>query len=214
MKKNTELLFSELLERYPSLESCKKEILGVVEMLVQNHKDGNKILLCGNGGSSADAEHISGELLKGFMSKREVTGQEREEFLKLGEDGEKLANNLQRGVKALPLGSFQSALTAYINDANPELAYAQLTYSLASQGDVLFVLSTSGNSKNIYYAVLTAKSLGLKIVSLTGSTGGLLKDISDICIRAPEAATFKIQELHLPIYHFICAGVESELFID
>ena len=214
MKKNTELLLSELLRRYPSLEICKKEILNTVEILVQNHKNGNKILLCGNGGSSADAEHISGELLKGFMSKRQPTEQDTNEFLKFGEDGKILADNLQRGIKAIPLGSFQAAFTAYINDANSDLVYAQLTYALASKGDVLFVLSTSGNSKNIYYAVLTAKSLGVKVVALTGSLGGLLRDLSDICIRVPETETFKVQELHLPIYHFICAGLESELFID
>lgn len=214
MKKNTEHLLSELLTRYPKLKVCEKDICNTVEILVENYNNGNKILLCGNGGSSSDAEHVSGELLKGFLSKREMNTSLHPEFLKFGEDGKKLINNLQSGIKAISLGSFQSALTAYLNDADPDLVYAQLMYALGVKDDILWVLSTSGNSKNIYYAVLGAKALGLKTIGMTGESGGIIKEICDICIKVPETETFKVQELHLPVYHFLCAGLESELFIN
>ena len=214
MKKRTEQLLHDLFTRYPSLLICKQDILDALSLLIDCHNSINKILLCGNGGSASDTEHISGELLKGFLCKRECTAEDKDNFLLYGEDGQRLTNNLQQGIKAIPLNVLSSALTAYINDADPELAYAQLTYALGVKNDVLWAISTSGNSKNIYYSALAAKALGLNVLALTGETGGKLKDICDVCIRVPEKETFKIQELHLPIYHFLCSGLESELFVE
>jgi D-sedoheptulose 7-phosphate isomerase len=212
MRNRTENLLTDLYVRYPSLKTCEKNIIMALELLKDNYKSANKILICGNGGSAADSEHISGELLKSFMLKRSLDNDGKNAFLEFGEEGEKLQDNLQKAIKAIPLNSFNSALTAYMNDVNPELVFAQLVYALGAKNDVLLSISTSGNSKNIYYASITAKTIGLKNLGLTGEEGGKLKDLCDICIRVPETETYKIQELHLPVYHFLCAGLEEELF--
>lgn len=214
MKKRTELIFENLFTRYPSLQTCKQDIIDALFLLTNCHNWGNKILLCGNGGSAADTEHISGELLKGFLCTRQCPIEDKNKFLRYGEDGQKLVESLQQGIKAIPLNSLSSALTAYINDATPKLAYAQLTYALGVKNDILWAISTSGNSENVYYSALTAKALGLKVLALTGQTGGKIKDVCDVCIKVPEEETFKVQELHLPIYHCLCSGLESELFVE
>lgn len=209
MNDKNKLLLQDLNKRYPSLEPISLELEKTVELLSESHKKDKKFLICGNGGSASDAEHISGEFLKGFMNKRSCTNNIFSEY---GEDGERLFNNLQCGIKAIPLPSLSSAITAYMNDADPDLIYAQLTFALGQEEDVLIAISTSGNSKNVYFAALTAKSLGMKIIALTGETGGKIKDIADICIKVPEKDTYKVQELHLPVYHFICMALEEEIF--
>ena len=214
MNKGTTNLFKELLERYPSLENSKHDIQEALNILIEGYNKGKKILICGNGGSAADSEHISGELLKGFMQKRTCTQKDMKNLSKFGEDGTYICENLQRGIKAIPLPSLSSSITAYLNDSQPDLIYAQLVYALGESGDILLAISTSGNSKNTYLAGIVAKSLNMKVIGLSGETGGKLNSISDVCIKAPENETFKIQELHLPIYHFLCAGMESELFED
>lgn len=206
---NDRCYIDELAQRYPELASLKVKIKEATDMIVECYKKGGKILLCGNGGSAADAEHISGELLKGFVLKRTPEGEELERLgAVLGDDAKKL----QRGIPAIPLTSLTSVLSAFANDVDPVLVYAQLTYALGKAGDVLICLSTSGNSKNVVEAARTASALGISTVALTGETESKLSEICDVTINAPELETFKAQECHLPIYHAICAEVERILF--
>jgi len=197
-----------MTDRYPALAVCEREVARAAEAVVECYNRGGKILLLGNGGSAADAEHISGELLKGFLSKRPVTIEERERLSPLGD----AADKLQRGIPAIPLTSLSSLLSAYANDVDPELVYAQLVFALGRECDLAFGLSTSGNSKNVVAALKTAKALGIKTVAMTGETGGELADIADIVIKAPACETYKVQEYHLPIYHAICAEAERIIF--
>ena len=199
----------DLAERYPDLAYLSGCILAAVDKLRECYESGGKILICGNGGSAADAEHISGELLKGFISKREPEGEELERLTAaLGESAKKL----QRGIPAIPLTSLTSVLSAFANDVEPELVFAQITYALGKPGDVLVCLSTSGNSGNVVAAAKAAKALGISTVALTGKGGGKLGEMCDVTIAAPETETYKVQEYHLPIYHAICAELERILF--
>ena len=178
-------------------------------MIVDCHNRGGKVLLVGNGGSAADCEHIAGELLKGFLLKREPVSDELSRLKeKLGDRAEKL----QRGVSAIPIPSISGALSAFVNDVEAELAYAQMVYALGRKDDVLIAISTSGNSKNVVAAAECASALGIKTVALTGAGGGKLSMLADILIASPEKETFKVQEHHLPIYHAICAEVEKIIF--
>ena len=198
-----------LINRIPELAPIEGALTEAVELMVRAHKNGGKILLCGNGGSMADSEHIAGELLKSFVRKRTPDGKELKWLTEaLGEEAAKL----QRGVSAIPLPSICGAISAFSNDVEPTLAYAQLVYALGRSGDVLIALSTSGSSENVVKAAKCAKALGLSVISLTGESGGELLDISDVCVRAPENTTYKVQEYHLPIYHAICLEVEEILF--
>lgn len=198
-----------MIEKHPELVCVKESVAKAVELIATTHKDGGKILLCGNGGSYADCEHIAGELLKGFIKKRVPEGKELKHLTEgLGE----VALKLQRGICAVPLPSVSGALSAYINDAEPSLAYAQLVYAMGRPGDLLIAISTSGCAENVVNAAKCAKALGLSVISLTGESGGELLDLSDVCVRAPENTTYKIQEYHLPIYHAICLEVEDILF--
>ena len=206
-------MLNELLKRYPCLESAREDILKAEEALITSFKRGNKLLLCGNGGSCADCEHIVGELMKGFLSKRPLTESQREEMkANCPEMDENYLSLLQRAVPAISLPSFTALNTAFCNDVEPELIFAQSLMGLGKKGDMLMAISTSGNSKNVVAAALTAKALGLKTIGLTGKSGGKLKSICDICICVPETETFKVQELHLPVYHYLCARAEKELF--
>ena len=209
---NTENLtyLDNLVNRYPALLACRSDIEKAISLVLDSYFLGGKVLLCGNGGSSADCEHIAGELLKGFMIKRNPEG---EELSALSTDiGADLATKLQRGIPAIPLTSITGTLSAFANDVDPLLVYGQLVYALGKESDVLFALSTSGNSANVVAAVKVAKSLGIKTVAFTGKTGGKLRDIADVCICAPETETYKVQEYHLPIYHAICQELETKLF--
>ncbi len=199
----------ELCERYAELAALHDVISKATELVVDSYKKGGKILLCGNGGSAADCEHISGELLKGFLSLREPSEGELEKLAEvLGED----AARLQRGIPAVPLTSLSSAISAFANDVDPSLVYAQLVYALGKPADLLICISTSGNAKNVLNAAKVAKALGVSTVALVGKGGGALRDMCDVSIVAPENETFKIQEYHLPIYHAICAQAERILF--
>ena len=198
-----------LTERYPELAPLKEKIGAAIDMIIESYKNGGKVLLCGNGGSAADSEHISGELLKGFMELRRPEGDELAALTEaLGEDAVKL----QRGVAAVPLTSLSASLSAFANDVDPELVFAQLTYALGKKGDVLICLSTSGNSKNVVKAAKVAKALGIKTIGMSGESGGAFLSICDITVNAPSRETYKVQEYHLPIYHAICAEVERILF--
>ena len=200
---------NELTERYTALLPIKADIEAAVEKIVESYKNGGKVLLCGNGGSASDSDHVAGELLKGFLSKRNPVGEELSSLSReLGEDAVKL----QRGIPAIPLPQLSGVLSAFANDVDPSLVYAQLVYALGKEKDILVAFSTSGNSANIVKAAKCARAKGIFVISLTGQGGGKLLSESDICLRAPECETFKIQEYHLPIYHAICAEVEYELF--
>ena len=200
-----------LIERYPQMKETAPDIEKAIEILLASVKSGGKILLCGNGGSAADCEHISGELLKGFLSMRPLSAGDKAAF-RAFEGGEELAGHLQYGVCALPLASFSALLSAFGNDVSADASYAQLVMAAGRPGDVLVGLSTSGNAKNVANAALAAKTRGLSVVGLTGQGGGKLAAFCDCCIKVPETETFKVQELHLPAYHAICAAVEEELF--
>lgn len=206
-------MLNELITRYPVLKECEREISAAAETIIDCYKNGGKLLLCGNGGSCADCEHIVGELMKGFLKKRPLSEAKREEMKSncpLMDD--ETLNKLQGGLPAIALPSLTGLNSAFCNDVDPELIYAQSLISLGNKNDVLIGLSTSGNSKNVFAAAKVAKALGLTFIGLTGKGGGKLKEVADICICAPETETFKIQELHLPIYHYLCAKTESSFF--
>lgn len=206
-------MLNELLKRYPCLESAREDIVKAENTLITAFKSGNKLLICGNGGSCADCEHIAGELMKGFLSKRPLTEEQKAKMkANCPEIGEKYLSLLQRAVPAIALPSFTALNTAFCNDVEPELVFAQGLMGLGKKDDILLCISTSGNSKNVVAAALTAKALGLKTIGLTGKTGGKLKSICDICVCVPETETFKVQELHLPVYHYLCARVEKAIF--
>lgn len=206
-------MINELIKRYPCLESNKSDIKKALETLIDCYKNGGKVLLCGNGGSCADCEHIVGELMKGFLKKRPLNDTQKAEMkAKTDLIDDELLCKLQGGLPAISLPSFSALNTAFCNDVDPKLMYAQTLFALGKQGDVLVAISTSGNAKNVFEALRVAKALGIKVIGLTGATGGLLKQHSDICITVPENETFKVQELHLPIYHFLCAAVEEYFF--
>ena len=204
-------ILAELLKRYPSLALCEGEIKGACEKLLRTVKGGGQILLCGNGGSCADCDHISGELLKGFLLKRTLIEDDLKKF-ELFPEGRRLAEKLQYGIRTVPLPALSAAVTAFCNDVAPEAVYAQLVLALGKSEDALLCISTSGNSENVVNAAIAAKALGILSIGLTGERGGKLNGLCDVCIKVPETETFRIQELHLPVYHCICAVLEAELF--
>ena len=193
----------ELMERYPALEVCRDSIQQAAELMIDIYRRGGKVLVCGNGGSAADSEHIVGELMKGFLFPRTVTD---------GRIPEALRKNLQGALPAISLPSQCSILSAFVNDVEPDMMYAQLVYGYAREQDLVIGISTSGNSKNVVNAVKVANSIGAKTLSLTGEGGGILGKISDVTVKVPAMETFKIQEYHLPVYHYLCAAVEKYFF--
>lgn len=195
-----------LLENHPALAVCRGHILAAFELLRDGYAAGGKLLLCGNGGSASDADHIAGELLKGFRSRRRVDGPLRDAL------GDAFADKLQGALPAIPLGNFTALNTAYLNDVDGEYAYAQLVLGLGKPGDVLLGISTSGNAKNVGHALRAARALGLRTLGLTGESGGAMRDLCDVCIHAPATETFRIQEFHLPVYHCLCLMLEEEFF--
>lgn len=192
-----------LYERYPALTECKEDIEKALKLMLDTYKNGGKVLVCGNGGSASDSEHIVGELMKGFMLKRPVTDERIPAELRAG---------LQGSLPAISLPSQCAILSAFINDVDPEMMYAQLVYGYAKKEDLVIGLSTSGNSKNVVKAVEVAKCLGAKTLSMTGEKMSRLSELSDVTIRVPATETYKIQEYHLPVYHHLCAEVEKEFF--
>ena len=192
-----------LYERYPELNQCKEDIEKAMGLLFNTYKNGGKVLVCGNGGSASDSEHIVGELMKGFLSKRPVTDERLPESLRKG---------LQGALSAISLPSQSAILSAYINDVEAEMMYAQLVYGYAKEEDLVIGLSTSGNAKNVVKAMEVAKCLGAKTLAFTGENESSLSSICDVTIRVPAIETYQVQEYHLPIYHYLCAGVEKEIF--
>ena len=206
-------ILNDLLSRYPLLKVCEERIKKSFLLLKQSYTDGGKLLICGNGGSAADAEHIVGELMKGFKSPRlldEASQQKLKDIDK--EEGSLLAENLQGALPAIALDGHPALTTAYINDCNPLLCFAQQVNGYGREGDILLGISTSGNSQNVIYAAITAKAKGMKVIGLTGAKDSKLSELADVCIQVPETETYKIQELHLPIYHCLCLMLEEEFF--
>ena len=202
-----------LIQRYPTLTACREDIRAACEALIACYEAGGKLLLCGNGGSCADSDHIAGELLKGFLKKRPLSVEEREAMReKCPEIDEAMLTQLQKGLPAIPLTNMAALFTAFCNDVDPELVYAQQVLALGKPGDILIGISTSGNAKNVATAARLAKATGLTVIALTGGTGGTLKTLSDIAIVVPATETYQVQELHLPTYHCLCATVEEHFF--
>ncbi|HEX7008412.1 MAG TPA: SIS domain-containing protein [Phycisphaeraceae bacterium] len=197
---------AELIRRRPQLEACRADIESAFVLLEQAFRRSGKVLLCGNGGSAADAEHWAGELLKGFESRRPLPPQAREPL------PPELANRLQGGLPAIPLTGFTSLRTAVANDIDAELEYAQLVWSLGSPSDVLVGISTSGQARNICRAAQAARARDMRVLALTGQAGGWLAELADCCIRVPESRTLLVQELHLPIYHCLSLMLEDAFF--
>ncbi|MDR0452070.1 MAG: SIS domain-containing protein [Treponema sp.] len=204
------LEFERLLERYPALESCGDDIAGAGELLRETVERGGKILVCGNGGSAADADHITGELLKSFRRKRPIDPLVAEKLRSLDKErGARLAAALEGGIPAINLTGHAALTTAFGNDVDPLFAYAQQTFVYGSAGDVFWGITTSGNAKNVCHAALTARAKGLGVLGLTGSAGGLLKTLCDVCVAVPAEETYMVQELHLPVYHALCLYLEG-----
>lgn len=205
-------IFEELVDKYPSLSACIDSVRSAGEVLLKVFHGGGKLLVCGNGGSGADSEHIVGELMKEFYIRRPLKEAEQATLKKVDPAGEKLAKCLQGALPAITLTSNIALSTAYANDAEPELVFAQQVWGYGNPGDVLLAISTSGSSKNVYDAMVAAKAKGMWVIGLTGARQGTMEKLCDVCIRAPSTVTYEIQEYHLPIYHVLCRYVEAEIF--
>lgn len=203
----TDKIFNELFERYPCLEECKEDIRLAFEIMCDCYDAGGKLLCCGNGGSAADCDHLVGELMKGFLKKRPFSDREKELL-----DDKMLAENLQKGLPAISLSAHSALMTAFENDAVPQLVFAQQVCAYAKENDVLVAFTTSGNSANVVYALKAARASGIKSISVTGKKESKASEISDVCIRLPENETFKVQELTLPVYHCLAAMIEDKYF--
>lgn len=206
-------MLNELMTRYPQLKVCEESILTAEKMMLDTYLKGGKILVCGNGGSAADADHIVGELMKGFLLRRKMSPLTAKKFeAALGSDAEEFIKKLQCGIPAISLPAQSAVLSAYANDVDAELMYSQLVFGYAMDEDMLIAISTSGNSKNVFAAAKVAKAIGIKTLALTGGADSKLSALCDCTVKVPESETFKIQELHLPVYHYLCASVERTLF--
>lgn len=206
-------ILEHLISRYPGLKECAESISCTYDTIATSYRQGGKLLVCGNGGSAADAEHIVGELMKGFCKKRHVPDELAENMIALDSQmGTLLGQHLQGALPAIALSGHNSLTTAWINDCEPLLHFAQQVNGLGNNGDVLLCISTSGNSKNVVAAAITAKAKGLKVVGLTGKKPSKISRMADVTIMVPETETYKIQELHLPVYHCLCLMLEDEFF--
>jgi D-sedoheptulose 7-phosphate isomerase len=199
-----------LFERYPTLQACEGELRAAFELLAAAYRNGNKLLVCGNGGSAADSEHIVGELMKGFLKRRPLSTDDAEKLEAAG--GKQIASRLEGTLAAISLPSQMSLLTATANDGDYDLTFAQQVYGLGRAGDVLLAISTSGNSANVSNGVIVAKAFGLKSIALTGKSGGELAPLVDVAIKVPSDNVVEIQELHLPVYHWLSTELEAEFF--
>lgn len=212
MKSTTTAILTDLLVRYPVLSCCGEAVFQAVEAILGCYRSDHKLLVCGNGGSAADALHITGELMKSFVLPRRIHAEDQNKLRASGADADYLIENLQGALPAISLVGETSLMTAYANDMAADMTFAQQVYGHSRKGDILLALSTSGNSKNVLYACKVARAMEVFVISLTGETGGKLKDVSDVLINVPEKEAYKVQELHVPVYHAICLAVENEIF--
>jgi len=208
-----EKILNQLIMRYPSLAICEADISCAFEIIKTAYNSGKKVLVAGNGGSSSDSEHIVGELMKSFKFRRSIPKEYalslKEQF---GVEGESLAGKLEGALPAIALPSMSALMTAYMNDSDSDAVYAQVIMGYGLEGDVFWAISTSGNSVNILNACMAAKAKGLKVIGLTGKSGGKMKVLCDTAICVPETETYAIQEYHLPVYHALCAMLEAAFF--
>lgn len=213
MKNNIRKEIIDLINRYPSLAICQNEIDKAYKLLEKGYDNNHKLLIAGNGGSAADSEHIAGELMKRFELHRPIDKKLTEKLIKVDKKrGKSLSKNLEKSLVAIPLTSHVALMTAYMNDVDASGVYAQQLLGYGNKGDIFLAISTSGNSENIINACIVAKALGIKIIGLTGKKECLLDKYSDISIKVPETKTYKIQELHLPVYHCLCLMLENHYF--
>lgn len=202
-----------LIERYPKLLVCRESIQEAYDILKKAYTNGRKLLICGNGGSASDSEHIVGELMKEFKLKREVYKDQAEAMKQIDPElGSILAEHLQGALPAITLTGHSSLTTAFMNDSLPELIFAQQVNGYGKPNDVFLGISTSGNSRNVLFAAVAAKSRGMKVLGLTGYRPCRLAQLADVCIQVPETETYRIQELHLPVYHCLCMMLEEHFF--
>ncbi len=202
-----------LIERYPQLAVCKNDIAKAYELIEACYAHGGKLLIAGNGGSAADAEHIVGELMKGFKSPRKLPKGYTDRLIAVNPElGKTLAENLQGALPAIALDGHLALSTAYQNDCEPLLCFAQQVNGYGNDNDVFLGISTSGNSKNVLYAAVTAKAKRMKVIGLTGQKESKLSETADVCIRVPKTETYMVQELHLPVYHCLCLMLEKSIF--
>jgi D-sedoheptulose 7-phosphate isomerase len=203
----------DLLSRFPELTAQRGELYASFELLEQCAVRGHKILICGNGGSAADADHIAGELMKSFVHRRPLPHADQEKLLKeFPDDAAGLIRALEASIPAIALANQTATLTAFANDVDYDYGFAQQVYGLGTPGDVLLALSTSGNSRNVVHACRVARIRGVGVVGLTGRSGGKLASLCDVVLRAPADETYLVQELHLPIYHALCLALEEHMF--
>lgn len=204
----------ELIDRRPKLAICKADIERFCDVLIDSYKNGGKVLVCGNGGSASDAAHIVGELMKGFLKRRELSSIDKERLLAMGSDGAELADNLQNSLGAIDLTVFHALSTAIANDMNADYIYAQCLLGLGKPNDVFIGISTSGNARNVHLAAIVAKDRGLNLVGLTGVCGGKMcgSGLYDVLVQVPESETYKVQEDHISVYHAVCMAIEEDIF--
>lgn len=209
----SDILLDELLKRYPVLEKCREDIWTAFKMMCSSYESDGKLLIAGNGGSASDANHMVGELMKGFLKQRSPDDEQRRRLMETdAELGKELCSKLQLALPAIAMTEHVSLNTAYLNDVDGILGFAQQVYGYGKQGDIMLGITTSGNSRNILYAAVAARAKGLKVIALTGMTGGRLKRYADVTIAVPETEAYKIQELHLPVYHALCLMLEEYFF--
>lgn len=213
MKENVKQHLKLLLERYPVLSCAEADIAAAYECMRASYEAGGKLLIAGNGGSAADAGHIVGELMKGFVKKRPLSAAEKE-ALKAADPlmGSELSEKLQEGLPTISLTEHAALTTAYGNDADPLLCFSQQLWNYGRPGDVFLAISTSGNSRNLLYAAAAARAKGLKIIALSGRDGGKIRAMADVSIVVPAQETYQIQELHLPVYHCLCLMLEDSFY--
>jgi len=213
MKESCLEILNDFINRNPKLTECRTSITDAVELLTSMYLNGGKLLLAGNGGSACDADHVTGELMKSFVKRRKISVEMIDSLRRTaGEDAEALITHLEGALPAIALPNQIAVSTAYSNDAVAELSFAQQVNGLGMQKDIFLGITTSGNSKNMIYAFETAKAKGMKTILLSGSKGGKCKGMCDVEIIVPEIETYKIQEMHLPIYHVICLMLEENFF--
>lgn len=206
-------ILDAMLVRYPALSEVREQILAAYNLMRGTYENGGKLLIAGNGGSASDAEHMAAELMKKFKIPRNISINFKEKLKSINlENGKYLADSLEEALPAIPITAFEALSSAFANDVNSECVIAQKLYALGNEGDIFVGISTSGNSKNIVNAAITAKAMNIEVVSLTGRSGGLLNNYSDVVIKVPEDETYLIQEYHLPVYHCLCSMLENYFF--
>ena len=201
-----------LIGRYPALSAVRAELEQTFYAVYNCYRNGGKLLICGNGGSAADSEHIVGELMKSFKMKRPIDGAVAEKLREMGADGVALAEKLEGALPAIALCGHTALSTAFGNDKDGFMVFAQQVYGYGRSGDVLICLTTSGNSQNCVYAAEVARAKGMGVIAITGAGGGKMSALADVCVKIPEWETYLVQELTLPVYHWLCAELENAFF--